>query len=264
MKKVIISLAPVSAGHAIDYVMLKEDIVQSVANGAAVCHMHSRNSDGEMTKDCTEMIECFDSVLKKTDVIVQASTGGISNMTIEERCNPLQYNIVESCSLNGGSTNLGEYVYQNSFSDIRYVAQQAYRKKIYPEIEVFDIGMIQAVEKISQESSFMYPKMYDLVFGHSGGMLPTIENLITFRSFVPKHCLWSVTHFGRKNWNFLGCAIAMGASLVRIGFEDSDFLSETENAVKNYQLVSRLRQLIESLGYSVATVKEAREILQIL
>lgn len=53
------------------------------------------------------MEECFEAILKKTDVVVQASTGGVSDLTIEERCNPLNYEKVESASLNGGSTNLG-------------------------------------------------------------------------------------------------------------------------------------------------------------
>ena len=52
-------------------------------------------------------------------MVVQASTGGVSDMNIQERCNPLDYPKVESASLNGGSTNLGEAVYINSFDDIR-------------------------------------------------------------------------------------------------------------------------------------------------
>lgn len=263
MKKVIISLAPVEASVPIDYDALAEDIIKSVDKGAAMCHLHSRNSKGDLTADCSEMIGCFDKVLEQRKVIIQASTGGVSDLTIEERCNPLQYSIVESCSLNGGSTNLGENVYQNSFEDIRYVSNMAYEKNIYPEIEVFDIGMIQAVEKIAEKTPFQNPKLYNLVFGHPGGMQPTIQNLVAFRSFVPENCLWGVTHYGRVNWDFLACAIAMGATDVRIGFEDSHALDETNHAVYNYELVERLSELIRAIGYSVADADEAREMLGI-
>ena len=261
VRKVIIALAPVAAGQAINYEEVTTDIIQSIDKGASICHLHSRNKQGELTADTSEMLHCFKQVLAKRKVIVQASTGGVSELTIEERCAPLASKIVDSCSLNGGSTNLGEFVYQNSFEDIRYVANQAYEKNIFPEIEVFDIGMIQAVEKIAETVPFQSPKLYNLVFGHPGGMQATVENLVAFRSFVPADCLWGVTHFGRVNWDFLACAITMGATDVRIGFEDSHILQGTEHAMYNYELVERLSQLIQAIGYSVATVEEAKTIL---
>lgn len=263
MRKVIVSLAPIAASKKIDYEEVAQDVIKSISMGAAICHLHSRNSNGELQEDSSEMIGCFESILKEKDIIVQASTGGISDMTIEQRCRPLDYDIVESCSLNGGSTNLGEYIYKNSFEDIRYVANKTYEKKIVPEIEVFDIGMIQAVEKLSKKSPFISPKVYNLVFGHPGGMEATVENLIAFKNFVPADALWGVTHFGRINWDFLACAISMGATVVRIGFEDSYKISYQKNSEHNFEIVERLSQLIHSIGYEVATADEARIILGI-
>ena len=102
MRKVIVSLAPVRAGDAVDANALAEDVKKSVDAGAAMCHLHCRRPDGSLTADISYMEECFETILKKTDVVVQASTGGVSDLTIEERCNPLKYEKVESASLNGG------------------------------------------------------------------------------------------------------------------------------------------------------------------
>lgn len=262
-RNVIISLAPVAASTAIDYADLTQDIVDSIDAGAAMCHLHARDASGALTPDCTPMVDCFKAVRAQRDVIIQASTGGVSDLTIEERCNPLNYDIVESCSLNGGSTNLGEAVYHNSFEEIRYVAKRSYDANTVPEIEVFDIGMIQAVEELSQQSPFRTPKLYNLVFGHKGGMQPSPETLMAFRSFVPADCMWGVTHFGRMDWDFLAFAIAAGATDVRIGFEDSASLGDGTQAERNSQLVARLAQLIEAIGYGAATPAEARTILGI-
>lgn len=262
-RKVIIALAPVAAGTSIDYKALAADIVASVDEGASMCHLHARNEKGELTADCTPMMDCFEAVRAERDVIVQASTGGVSDLSIEDRCNPLRYGIVESCSLNGGSTNLGEAVYHNSFEEIRYVAKRSYAANTVPEIEVFDIGMIQAVEEISKQTPFRTPKLYNLVFGHKGGMQPSPEALMAFRSFVPDDCMWGVTHYGRTDWDFLAMAIAAGATDVRIGFEDSASLGNGKTASCNAQLVTRLRKLIEAIGYETATPAEAREILGI-
>lgn len=259
--KVIISLAPVEAGTPVDSDLLAEDVAKSVQAGAAMCHLHCRMPDGTLTPDYTYMAECFDKILAKTDVLVQTSTGGMSDMTIEQRCLPLNYQPTESASLNGGTTNLGEAVYINSFDDIRYCAQQSYDLGIIPEVEVFDIGMINNVMSTTKEVPYRDPIFFNLVFGHKGGMQPAIESLAAFRSFVPAGTKWGVTHFGRKNWDFLAAAIAMGASIVRIGFEDSHYLTAAEDAKYNYQLVEKLSALIRAMDFEPATPDEAREIM---
>lgn len=262
MRKVIISLAPVAGPSPVDPDKLAEDVVKSVQAGAAMCHLHCKKRTGELTPDTCVIIESFEKICAKCDVVVQASTGGISDMSIEERCNPLEYWRVESASLNGGSTNLGEAVYRNSFDDIRYCARQCYEREIVPETEVFDIGMINNVEMVAREQPFREPILYNLVFGHKGGMQPTIEALTAFRSFVPEGRLWGVTHFGRDNWTFLAAAIAMGATVVRIGFEDSAYLDEYTDAKYNYEVVEKLVKLIRAMGLEPATPDEARAILK--
>lgn len=261
MHKVIISLAPVAAGTPVDAVTLADDAAKCAKVGAAMCHLHSRLSDGSLTPDITYMSECFDTILQKTDLIVQASTGGVSDMSIEERCYPLNYPKTESVSLNGGTTNLGEAVYLNSPDDIRYCSKLVYEKGIIPEIEVFDIGMIHNIERTAREMPFKAPLLFNLVFGHKGGMQAEIDSLTAFRSFVPRDARWGITHFGRTNWNFLAAAVAMGASLVRIGFEDSYYLAPNTDATYNYQLVEKLARLIRAMDYDTASPDEARKIL---
>ncbi|WP_244096267.1 3-keto-5-aminohexanoate cleavage protein, partial [Blautia glucerasea] len=263
MRKVIISLAPVQAGTSVDAVKLAEDVEKSVKLGAAMCHLHCRKPDGSLTPDISYMSECFDEILKRTDVVVQASTGGVSDMNIQDRCNPLDYPKVESASLNGGSTNLGEAVYINSFDDIRYCADAVYKRGILPETEVFDIGMLHNMAVVKSEQPFADPMLFNLVFGHKGGMQPTPEMLAAFRSFVPSDALWGVTHFGRDNWTFLAAAIAMGATVVRVGFEDSHYLEDGVDAKYNWQVVEKLVNLIRAMGLEPATPDEARQMLKL-
>ena len=263
MRKIIVSLAPIQANTQIDAIELAKDVEKSVKAGAAMCHLHCRALDGRLTPDTSYMITCFEEILKRTDVVVQASTGGISDMDIEKRCYPLNYEKVESASLNGGSTNLGENVYINSFEDIRYCADVVYKKNILPEIEVFDIGMLSNIDLIKKEQPFKEPMLFNLVFGHKGGMQATPQMLSAFSSFVPSDALWGVTHYGRDSWTFLAAAIAMGASLVRVGFEDSTYLEAGVQAKYNYQIVERVVQLIRAMGLEPASPKETREILRL-
>lgn len=263
MEKIIISVAPVEAGTPVDAVPLAEDVAKCVEAGAAMCHLHCRKPDGSLTEDTSYLETCFEEILKRTDVVVQASTGGVSDLTIKQRCTPLDYKKVESASLNVGSTNLGEAVYINSFEQVRYCSQAVYDHKIIPEIEVFDIGMIHNVEFVRETIPFRDPVLFNLVFGHKGGMQPRMDSLAVFRSFVPSWGKWGVTHFGRDNWNFLAAAIAMGARIVRIGFEDSHYLAPGVMAKYNYELVEKLVKLIHAMDFAVASPAEAREIMNI-
>ena len=59
---------------------------------------------------------------------------------------------------------------------------------------------------------------------------------------------------------------AMAASMgghVRVGLEDSLWLGKGELAQTNAAQVTRVRQIIEGLGLSVATPDEARDILSL-
>lgn len=264
MRKVIISVAPVAGPDPLIPEALGDDVAKCVEYGASMCHLHCKTREGALTPDIKNLTDAFEKILAKTDVVVQASTGGISQMDIVKRCYPLEYGRVESASLNGGSTNLGEDIYRNSFEDIRYCARICYEKGIIPETEVFDIGMIHNVESVKKEVPMRTPVIYNLVFGHKGGMQPTMEGLMAFRSFVPADALWGVTHFGRDNWTFLAAAIAAGASVVRIGFEDSRYLGDGEEARYNYQEVKYLAELIRKLGLQTASPDEAREIMGVI
>ncbi len=264
MRKVIISLAPVEAGKPVDKEALVEDVVKSAEAGAAMCHLHCRRPDGALTPDTTELEDTFERIARRTDLVIQASTGGVSDMNIEQRCRPLDYWRVESASLNGGTTNLGEAVYINSFEDIRYCARAVYERGIIPEIEVFDIGMIYNIRITKEQAPYRDPVLYNLVFGHKGGIQPNMECLTAFRAAVPADAKWGVTHYGRDNWEFLAAAIAMGASVVRIGFEDSRYLAPDREAAHNYEEVEKLAFLIRAMDLEVATPEEARKIMHTL
>lgn len=263
MRKIIISLAPVKADAHVDSTALADDVTKCARAGASLCHLHCRLPNGALSPDYTYMANCFDAILQKSDIAVQVSTGGVSEMNIEQRCYPLDYGKTETASLNGGTINLGENVYINSLQDIRYCANACNKRGILPETEVFDISMINIMEQIRKQQPFASPMLYNLVFGHKGGMSANIESLIAFRSFVPKDALWGVTHFNRNNWTFIAAAIAMGASIVRIGFEDSDYLTDNLAATHNWQLVEKLAELIRAMGLIPANVTETRSVLKL-
>jgi 3-keto-5-aminohexanoate cleavage enzyme len=74
---------------------------------------------------------------------------------------------------------------------------------------------------------------------------------------------WGVIHDGLTDLTLLATAIAMGAPLVRVGFEDSIFWTPDQAVERNVELVQTLTQRVRLLGHAVATPPEARAILGI-
>jgi uncharacterized protein (DUF849 family) len=71
---------------------------------------------------------------------------------------------------------------------------------------------------------------------------------------------WSVLGAGRFQMPFATQAVMMGGN-VRVGLEDSLYISRGKLAASNAEQVAKIKRIIEELGYDVATPKEAREIL---
>ena len=74
---------------------------------------------------------------------------------------------------------------------------------------------------------------------------------------------WGVIHDGMNEFTLLATAIGMGASVVRVGFEDSVFFAPGKAARTNAELVERMVSLIHHLGCETATCDEARDMLSI-
>ena len=73
---------------------------------------------------------------------------------------------------------------------------------------------------------------------------------------------WSVLAAGAAQMKVAAMAASMGGH-VRVGLEDSLWLGKGELAQTNAAQVTRVRQIIEGLGLSVATPDEARDILSL-
>ena len=133
MKKILLSFAPVAHEGVVIPCGVKnpktpEEIAAEVINctglGAAMVHLHVRNDRGEQTADLKWFTETIDLIRAESDIVIQGSTGGVAELSLEERCVSLSEPRVEVASLNMGSANLGDGVYINTLPDIRYWAKR--------------------------------------------------------------------------------------------------------------------------------------------
>lgn len=257
--KVMISVAPVSAA---DKHIVPEKIAADVINcwkaGAAMVHLHVRNEHGSLTTDMSVLNKTLELIRKDSDIIIEVSTGGVSNLNIKERCTPLYSDMVEACSLNVGSTNLGSAVYANPLADVRYCVEEILRTGKTPEVEVFEIGHTYAMEELMAEYAFCEPVLFSIVLGHKGEAPPTPKALANMISMIPPKGVWGITHANRRDFGIIAAALGMGAKTVRIGFEDSNYLSPGVQVDTNLPLVEKTVHLLKAMDKAPMSPAEAR------
>lgn len=270
MHKVILSVAPVSnATTNLDPKAIAEDVIASYHAGASMVHLHSRDRNGLLVADTALLADTVALIRAQCPIVIEISTGGVSSLTIEQRCQTCLPDWVECNSLNVGSVNLGEAVYQNPIREVRYCVEQILQHGKIPEIEVFEIGMMDTARVLAQTYPFVSPLFFALVLGHPGAMPASVGALDLMlrglRAFFPNpgQVLWGITEAHRTNWSLIREALERGADAVRIGFEDSDWLSPDVRAESNAQLVTELASFVRAAGAWPATPAETRAMLKI-
>ena len=226
-------------------------------------HLHTRDKNGEQTYNLGVFSRTLDLIKSKSDIVIQGSTGGIADLTLEERCVCLNEPRVEVASLNMGSVNFGETVYINTLPDIRFWAKKMYEKNIIPELENFDLSMVETCTKMANEGVLKRPMHYNFCLGGgtASNLSATPQNLGYLVSLIEKSSHWGLTHDSMPDFTMLACALAMGASVVRVGFEDSFYYAPGRIAKTNVVLVEKLATLLNSIGLEPAAPAEARNLL---
>ena len=228
-------------------------------------HLHTRDENGEQTFDLSVFSKTLDLISAKTDIVIQGSTGGVSDLTLEERCVCLEEPRVEVASLNMGSVNFGDAVYINTLPDIRFWAKRMKEKKVVPELENFDLSMVETCSRLAHEGVLERPLHYNFCLGPgmASNLSANVRNLGYMQSLIEPGSRWGFTHDGMKDLSMLLYAVSMGASVIRVGFEDSFYSAPGKPAPTNAVLVENLVMLIRRMGIEPATPVEARAILGI-
>ena len=270
MEKLIITIAPTGSiptkKNNPNVPISPDEIIQTgilcEKAGAAIIHIHARNPfDETASTDFQIFKEICQGLKQETDLIIQISTGGRAGMEYEKRSERLSLK-PEMASLTTGSVNFPSSVYANSPDLISALAKDMKNYDIKPEIEVFDISMIQNALDLTDRELMTQPLHFDFVMGLKGAIPATIENLVHLKNSIPHNSTWTVAGVGAYQLPMCTHAIVMGGH-VRVGLEDCIYFRKGELA-SNEQLVKRVVQMSKILNRKIATPDEARRILGLI
>jgi 3-keto-5-aminohexanoate cleavage enzyme len=269
MEKLIITVAPTGSvpkkknnpAVPITPAEIIETGIQCERAGAAIIHVHARNPDDESPSTDYRLFEEMVNGLKaKTDLIIQISTGGRAGMDYEQRSERLKLR-PEMASLTTGSVNFPNRAYINAPDLIEGLARDMQKYGVKPEMEIFDLSMINNALDLTKKNLVQPPLHFDFVLGLKGAIPATIENLVHMKNSIPPDSTWSACAIAAAQLPVNVHTILMGGH-VRVGLEDNIYYRKGELAT-NEQLVERVVRLSRELGREIATPQEARQILKL-
>jgi len=261
--------------------------------GASILHLHARdNETGAPSVNPDDFSPFLGRIKQATDAVVNISTGGSLTLSIQDRIRPAATFSAEMCSMNMGSMNFSfhplanrygddewkfdwekDYVassdgniFRNTFRDIREAADTLAPHDIKFEHECYDVGHLYNLKFCMESGLFKAPVFIQFVMGILGGIGADIDNLVFMKKTADKlfgdDYRWSILAAGASQIPMATTASQMSGH-VRVGLEDSLFISRGKLAESNAQQVAKVRRVAEELGCQVATPDEAREILDL-
>ena len=299
-RKIIISCAITGSVHTptmseylpITPSQIVDSAVEAAEAGAAILHIHAREPEaGRPTGDAAYFGKICPVLAERTNAIINITTGGSSDMGIEQRtAYPLRVK-PEMCSLNMGSMNFSihpvaeritnwrydwekpkvegmkDCVFKNTFADIEYILGNLGESGTRFELECYDVGHLYNLAYFVDRNIIKPPLFIQAIFGILGGLGPDPENLFVMRStadrlFGRDTYQLSVLGAGRHQMSLLTMGAILGAN-VRVGLEDNLYLGPGVKAKSNAEQVRKIRRILEELSFEIATPAEVREILHL-
>jgi len=257
--------------------------------GAAIVHLHARDPvDGRPTQDPKWFREFAPEIARRCDVVQNFTTGGAATMSIDERLQPALTLKPEVASLNMGSMNFGLYpmlarypefkhawereylagseerIFRNTFADIAHILRSCAENGTRFEVECYDIGHLYTAAHFLERGLLKPPLFIQSVFGILGGIGAHPDDVAHMKRTADRlfgdGYQWSVLGAGRNQLRVAAMSVAMGGNL-RVGLEDSLWIGPGRLAESNAAQVRKAREIVEGMGFEIATPNEARELL---
>ena len=299
-RKVIITCAVTGSIHTpsmTEYLPITPDEIAEGAIGAAeagasILHLHARDpKDGRPTPDPKVFMQFLPKIKEATDAVINITTGGGHNMTVQERLAAPLLAKPEVCSLNMGSMNFGlypalekrrewkydwepqyleasrDFIFRNTFRDIEYSLKHLGEEcGTRFEFECYDVGHLYNLAHFLERKLVKPPLFVQTIFGILGGIGPEPENLMHMKQTADRlfgdQYLWSILGAGRHQMKLVTMGALMGGN-VRVGLEDSIYVGKGALAKSNAEQVSKIRRILEELSLEIATPAETRRMLHL-
>jgi uncharacterized protein (DUF849 family) len=242
-----------------------EQVVEAVELGANMLHLHARDGDGQPMYRKEIYAEIISGIRKKNkSVPICVSTSGRNWSEFERRSECLDLTgdaKPDFGSLTLSSLNFNKQASVNAPDMIVALAQKMRDNGIRPELEAFDLGMINYAHYLIKKRLVAPPYYFNLILGNIACAQANMLSLGLMIKELPEHSTWSAGGIGEHQLTMNAAAIVFGGG-VRIGLEDNIYVdAERTTLATNAGLVRRIVGIAKDLGRTPFTCEAARSVL---
>ena len=244
------------------------DVTACVALGANIAHIHARDENGVPHYSRDIYARQIAGIRESNpELTICVSLSGRNFGELEQRADPLCLRgelRPDMGSLTLASLNFPGQASINAPDTVRRLAESMGERGIRPELEVFDVGMVNYARYLISKGALRPPYYFNILLGNVASAQATPAQLAAILSALPEDSIWSLAGIGRQQLtaNTLGLLFGDG---VRVGIEDNIWYDdERTQLASNCQLVERVVRLAATLGRRPATPGEVRARLGIL
>lgn len=260
----IVGTSKTSPNVPLTHERIIEDIACSIELGVQIVHLHARNKDESHCSDPEpygRLIESIRQLPGGKEVVVVISTSGRIDPSFEARSRVLELDGAmkpDMASLTLSSLNFMNGASVNEPDTIRALAQRMQENGILPELEIFDLGMLN-FSKVLLKEGLLSDRVYcNLMLGNISGAQSDLLHVGTLLSGLPDEWITCIAGIGRSQLtsNTLGILYADG---LRVGLEDNLWYDkERTTQANNSQLIKRILRLSSELQRPIAETADVR------
>ena len=260
---------------------IAESAIGAARAGAAIVHIHVRDPEtGAPSMELGLYREVVERIRASgVDVLINLTTGvgaryvpdesdpaiagpGTNFVSPERRVQHVLELKPEICSLDVGSANFARYVVINTPDHLQRMAALIRSAGVKPELEVFELGHIRYARKMIEDGEIDGSPLFQLCLGIPWAADAAPETMMAMRGMLPQSAQWSGFGISTAIWPMVAQAFLLGGN-VRVGLEDSLYISRGVLAPSNAALVQRAVDIVRNLGGETASAEDARQILHL-
>lgn len=234
--------------------------------GASIVHIHARNPNGTTSGHADIFRDIHERIRIKCNLILQDSTGGGSNLSVEQRTQCLEA-LPEMASLNMGTMvrTIGDAAgtpFMNTRTEIENFVRRMNQFNVKPEMEIYNVAMIYEANLLIEKELLQKPYCMTLILGmaYQGAQEANLMFLPTYLQYIPPGAYFTTLGVGRIQLDLGLLGMILGGN-VRVGLEDNIYYKKGDLAKSNAQLVARIVRIARELGKEPCAPDEARQIL---
>lgn len=260
---------------------IADECLAAAEAGAAVVHIHVRDpATGKPSMDVDHYRDVVDRIRRRhRSLVINLTTGpggryvpseddpkiyaaGTTLLPPEKRVEHIALIRPDICSLDLNTMNSGPDVVINTPRNVRRMAAVMRASGVKPELEIFDSGDLHLARDLIQDGTLDGPGMWTFVLGVKYGFAATPETLLYARNLLPAGAIWAAFGIGRAEFPIVAQSWLFGGH-IRVGLEDNIYLEKGVLAKGNAELVAKAAELLRQLGGRLASVDQAREMLNL-